>query len=93
MTRPLVKETSSRTCVAKFHPERCTAGLMYWVQISRSVSFFLSNTRETLWPVMMALVAQHTTPASPGREGEVPAFTAKLVLLACYFLGSDAERN
>ena len=46
MTRPLVKVTSSRTCVAKFHPERCSAGVMNWVQMSRSERLFLSGTRE-----------------------------------------------
>src|SRR5262249_38997878 len=42
ITRPLVKVTSSRTCVRRSHPARPRAGVMNFVQISRSLSDFLS---------------------------------------------------
>ena len=67
MTRPLVKVTSSRTCVAKSQPARCRAGVMYWVQMSRSERLFLSVTRE--YPSKaVAHFLQHITLASAGVE-------------------------
>lgn len=44
MTRPLVKVTSSRTCRWMSHPAAATAGVMNLVQMSRSLSAFLSTT-------------------------------------------------
>src|SRR5579862_7649839 len=41
MIRPLVKLTSSRTWVISSQPACLTAGVMYFVQMSRSLSSFL----------------------------------------------------
>jgi hypothetical protein len=54
MMRPSVKVTSSRTCRRRSHPACCTAGVMYWVQMSRSDRVFLFMLRRlcggwTLW--------------------------------------------
>ena len=43
MIRPLVKQTSSRICDSTSQPACLTAGVMNLVQMSRSLSDFLSN--------------------------------------------------
>lgn len=72
MTRPLVKVTSSRTCVAKSQPARCRAGVMYWVQMSRSERLFLSVTREGR-STMLVGFSQHITLALANGEATASA--------------------
>jgi len=43
MIRPFVNETSSRICACRSHPAAHTAGVMNFVQMSRSLSDALST--------------------------------------------------
>src|SRR2546421_663738 len=47
--RPRVKPTSSRICVMRSHPACCTAGVMNFEQMSRSLRSFLFMLGKERW--------------------------------------------
>src|SRR5262245_28601892 len=53
MMRPLVKKTSSRICVSTSQPAFSTAGVMYFVHMSRSLKVFLSIPRSSPRQVLL----------------------------------------
>ncbi len=63
MIRPLVKQTSSRTCTISSQPARLMAGRMNFVQMSRSVRLLLSIPHEPS-PSSRTAIVLRTHPCS-----------------------------
>jgi hypothetical protein len=58
MMWPLVKLTSSRICVSTSHPAFNTAGVMHFVQMSRSLKVFLSMPRGSPQTLFLATATE-----------------------------------